>query len=84
MINILCNLAKKIYVMPKIKKELEMQRWIAIVQSIANGKTVKEIGVHNSISPRTIEGLISRAFLKYDAVSMPNLIAIFFRKKLIK
>lgn len=57
---------------------------ISIVQFLSEGKTVKEIASLNNVKARAMEHRILLMRKKYFALTIHHLVAIFFRKDLIK
>ena len=59
-------------------------RQIEIVQAVANGLGSMAIGGILKISHKTVEKETEKMRRDYNAASSCNLVAIFFRRKLIK
>jgi len=57
---------------------------IKLVQLLANGMRSKEIALNTGISVRTVESNLDRLRLKTGCKSLPELVATFFRNKLIE
>lgn len=57
---------------------------VYIVQLLANGMRSREIGLKTGKSQRTIEATLDRLRLKTGCKSLPELVATFFRNKLIE
>lgn len=57
---------------------------VSLVKDLSEGLNVREIAEKHKISPRTMEAQIARLKDKTDADSLPELVAIFFRNKLIE
>lgn len=55
-----------------------------LVKLLAEGKRNEEIGQILAISRRTIEGQLSNLKRKTEAKTLPELVAIFMRNKLIE
>ena len=60
------------------------QREIEVVRMLSNGMVRKEIAVATGKSVRTIEALIDKTRTKYQASTVPALVAFFLRKEFIK
>ena len=57
---------------------------IQLVRLIADGFIVSEISEFTKIKRRTLEAMIERIKINVGAKNSANLVAIFFRNKLIK
>ncbi len=73
---------KKIKVLQSVKIEGDM---IKAVSMLSNGKTIWEISKALEINTRrTLEGRILAIKTKFEIATLPQLVAFFFRNKLIK
>lgn len=69
---------------PAIDGVVITEREIKIVSLLSSGKRATEIGVEIGKSSRTVESLLDKLRIKTDAKTLPELVAIFFRNKLIE
>lgn len=60
------------------------ERLLSIVEMCSNGYSAKPIGIKLKMSNRTVEAHIGNLRRFFKAKSIPHLVAIFFRRGLIK
>ena len=69
----------------KMVKDIEVDGdTIKIVGLLADGFTVSQIALAQKINARTLEGQMIRIKNQFSVTTLPQLVAFFFRNKLIK
>jgi DNA-binding NarL/FixJ family response regulator len=69
----------------KVLKDVEVDyATVIIVKGLANGLTISEIAQSIKVKVRTLEGRVAVIKSTFNVSTLPELVALFFRKGLIK